>query len=95
MTTSCENNPALTPIALGQTAASLFGPELRNVQIVNRQFGGPTQAMGARFGMRVIFNSPRGLSEAMDALRANQPEQVPPCNIPSLWLMHKIYDRGN
>ena len=95
MTTSCEYSPAVTPLALGETAAGLFGPNLRNVQIVNRQYGGPSQAMGARFGLRATFNSPEGMSEAMDALRVNQPEQVPPCNIPSIWLQHRIYARGN
>ena len=95
MTTSCERNLEVPLSTVASTVTNLMGSNLRGVQIINRQFGGPTQAMGSRFGIRAVFNSPGGFSESMDALRSNQPQQIPPCNVPSAWLQYRIYDRGN
>lgn len=95
MTTSCERNLEVPFSTVASSVTNLMGSSLRGLQIINRQFGGPTQAMGSRFGIRAVFNSAEGFSESMDALRSNQPQQIPPCNIPSAWLQYRIYDRGN
>jgi len=94
---SCERNgaPMSDVLANAQNIAGIMGPNLRNVQIVDRLFGGPTQGLASRVGFRMAFNSPEGFATAMDALRSNQPEQAPACNVPSAWAGHTIYRRDN
>ena len=94
---SCERNgaPMSAAMAAAQNIAGIMGPNLRNLQVINRQFGGPSQGIASRVGYRMVFNSPENFATAMDALRSNQPEQAPACNVPSAWLGHAIYQRDN
>ena len=97
ISTTCERNGAPMPgvMAAAQNIANLMGSGLRNVQIINRQFGGPTQTIASRVGYRMVFNSTDDFAMAMDALRSNQPEQTPNCNVPSGWAGYRIYSRNN
>ena len=99
ISTICDRNgtPLSGVVSAAENIANLMGPNLRNVQIVNRQFGGPTQTMGSQVGYRLTFNTPDGFATAMDTLRTNQPEQAGglSCNVPSAWLIHRVYSRNN
>jgi hypothetical protein len=99
ISTICDRNgaPLSGVVSAAENIANLMGPNLRGVQIVNRQFGGPTQTMGSQVGYRLTFNTPDGFATAMDTLRTNQPEQAGgvSCNVPSAWLIHRVYSSNN
>ena len=69
ISTICDRNgtPLSGIVFAAENIANLMGPNLRNVQIVNRQFGGPAQAMGSQLGYRLNrFNTPDGFATAFD-----------------------------
>ena len=94
---NCERNGA--PLSGMRTAAeniaNLMGPGLRTVQIIDRQFGGPSQPIASRIAYRLIFNSAEDFATTFDSLRSNAPEQTPNCNTPSGWGTYPIYVSNN
>ena len=93
ISTNCDVNPEVPPTMAAQNIAAIMGENLRNMQIITRQFGGPSEMMGAPVGFRAVFDSPDGFSEAMDSLRLNPPGAAPACRTPGAWLRYKIFDR--
>jgi hypothetical protein len=99
--TTCQLNGSTLANAIegASNISEFMGPDVRNVAVINRGFGGPVTPANSEVGYRISFNSSAGFGEAMDTMQENLPtpntENPRTCNVGGMWVQYLIHSQNN